>query len=148
MTWAYPARLHAGLGALVIMLAGCVAGDDLAVSAGAPVSGAVRGTLLECGRPVPNVGVAIHLRQSESGQARPVDQRIGPVVTDAGGGYLIEVEPAFAIPGAATVALLVTLPDGAPHELSGATIELHLGTPPRDTLRLDADVGLATGGCR
>jgi hypothetical protein len=148
MTWAYPARLHAGLGALVVMLAGCVAGDDLAVSAGAPVSGAVRGTLLECGRPVPNVGVAIHLRQFESGQARPVDQRIGPVVTDAGGGYLIEVEPAFAIPGAATVALLVTLPDGAPHELSGATIELHLGTPPRDTLRLDADVGLATGGCR
>jgi hypothetical protein len=143
-----PGWLHAGLAVLLVMIAGCVEGGDLAVSAGAPVSAAVRGTVLECGRPVANVGVAVHLRQAEPGQARPVDQRIGPVVTDAGGGYLIEVEPAFAIPGAATVALLVTLPDGAPHELAGAPIELHLGTPPRDTLRLDADVGLAVGGCR
>ena len=136
------------LAGLFVILTGCIEGGDLAVSAGAPVSGAVRGTVLECGRPVPNVGVAVHLRQSESGQARPVDQQIGPVVTDAQGGYIIEVEPPFAIPGAATVALVVTLLDGAPHELSGATIELHLGTPPRDTLRLDADVGLATGACR
>jgi hypothetical protein len=142
------ARPGSGLAMLLLMLAGCVEGGDLAVSAGAPVSAAVRGTVLECGRALPNVGVAVRLRQSEPGQARPVDQRIGPVVTDARGGYLIEVEPAFAIPGAATVALLVTLPDGAPHELSGATIELHLGTPPRDTLRLDADVGLAAGACR
>jgi hypothetical protein len=136
---------HAGL---VLMLGGCIEGGDLAVSAGAPVSGAVQGTVLECGRPVANVGVTVHLRQSQSGQARPVDQRIGPVVTDARGGYLVEVEPSFAVPGAATVALVVTLPDGAPHELTGATIELALGAPPRDTLRLDADVGLATGACR
>jgi hypothetical protein len=139
---------HAGLAPLLVLLAGCIEGGDLAVSAGAPVSGAVQGTVLECGRPVPSVGVAVHLQQSESGQARPVDQRIGPVVTDADGGYLIEVEPPFAIPGSATVALVVTLPDGAPRELSGATIALDLGTPPRDTLRLDADVGLAAGSCR
>jgi hypothetical protein len=138
----------ARLAGLLAALTGCIEGGDLAVSAGAPVSGAVRGTVLECGRPVANVGVSVHLRQSESGQARPVDQRIGPVVTDARGGYVIGVEPPFAIPGAATVALVVTLTDGAPHELAGATLELELGTPPRDTLRLDADVGLATGGCR
>lgn len=148
MSAARDARRQVGLAALLTMATGCIEGGDLAVSAGAPVSGAVRGTVLDCGRPVPNVGVAVHVRQSESGQARPVDQQIGPVVTDAGGGYLIEVEPPFAIPGTATVALVVTLPDGAPHELSGATIELDLGTPPRDTLRLDADVGLAAGGCR
>lgn len=138
----------ARVAALVVMLSGCIEGGDLAVSAGAPVSGAVQGTVLACGRPVAKVGVTIHLQQSESGQARPVDQRIGPVVTDARGGYAIGVEPPFAVPGAASVALVVTLPDGAPHELAGATLELELGTPPRDTLRLDADVGLATGGCR
>lgn len=148
MSAAHDARRKVGMAALLTMVTGCIEGGDLAVSAGAPVSGAVRGTVLECGRPVPNVGVAVHLQQSEAGQARPVDQQTGPVVTDAGGGYLIEVEPPFAIPGAATVALVVTLPDGAPHELSGATIELDLGTPPRDTLRLDADVGLVAGGCR
>jgi len=148
MSAAHHARRQVRLAAVSALLAGCIEGGDLAVSAGAPVSGAVRGTVLVCGRPVPNVGVAVHLRQSESGQARPVDQQIGPVVTDADGGYLIEVEPPFAIPGSATVALVVTLTDGAPHELAGATIELKLGTPPRDTLRLDADVGLATGACR
>jgi len=145
---AHGGRRRLGLAALSAMLTGCIEGGNLAVSAGAPVSGAVRGTVLECGRPAPNVGVAVHLRQSQSGQARPVDQQIGPVVTDRGGGYLLDVEPPFAIPGAATVTLEVTLPDGAPHELSGGTIDLELGTPPRDTLRLDADVGLATGGCR
>ena len=134
--------------ALLAVLAGCIEGGDLAVSAGAPVSGAVRGTVLECGAPLPNVGVAIHVQQSDPGQARPVDQRIGPVVTDAHGGYVIEVAPAFAIPGPATVALELTLPGGAPREFSGATLDLQLGTPPRDTLRLDVDVGLAVNGCR
>lgn len=148
MSAPHRSRRHLGLAALSAMLTGCIEGGDLAVSAGAPVSGAVRGTVLECGRPLPSVGVAVHLQQSQSGQARPVDQQIGPVVTDAGGGYLIEVEPPFAIPGAATVALVVTLPDGAPHELSGATLDLELGTPPRDTLRLDADVGLESGACQ
>ncbi|HET7471147.1 MAG TPA: hypothetical protein VFJ81_15805 [Gemmatimonadales bacterium] len=142
------ARRRVGLAALVATLAGCVAGGDLAVSAGAPVSGAVQGTVLECGRPVADVGVTVHLRQDQSGQARPVDQRVGPVVTDAHGRYAVELEPAFAVPGPATVALEVTLASGAPRELSGATIELRLGTPPPDTLRLDADVGLAAGGCR
>jgi len=148
MSAAHRTRRPTCLPAALVLLAGCIEGGDLAVSAGAPVSGAVEGTVLDCGRPVPNIGVAVRLRQSDSGQARPVDQQVGPVVTDASGGYLIELEPAFAIPGAATVALVVTLPDGAPHELAGATIELHLGTPPRDTVRLDADVGLATGSCR
>ena len=148
MSGAWCRRRGAGLAPLCVLLTGCIEGGDLAVSAGAPVSGAVQGTVLECGRPVANVGVTVHLQQSGSGQARPVDQRIGPVVTDARGAYAIGVEPPFAIPGAATVTLVVTLPDGAPHELSGATIELELGTPPRDTLRLDADLGLATGTCR
>ncbi|HET9727203.1 MAG TPA: hypothetical protein VFP28_09840 [Gemmatimonadales bacterium] len=148
MSRAREVRRRAGTVGLLAMLAGCIEGGDLAVSAGAPVSGAVQGTVLECGRPVPNVGVTVRVQQSEAGQARPVDQRIGPVVTDTRGGYLVEIEPAFAVPGPATVALEVTLAGGAPRELSGANLDLHLGTPPRDTLRLDVDVGLAAGGCR
>jgi hypothetical protein len=139
---------RAGMALVLATVTGCIEGGDLAVSAGAPVSGAVRGTVLECGRPVPNVGVVVRVQQSEPDQARPVDQRFGPVVTDPHGGYVVEVEPAFAIPGAATVTLQVTLPDGAPHELSGATLDLQLGTPARDTVRLDVDVGLAAGACR
>jgi hypothetical protein len=138
----------AAVAGLLATLAGCVEGGDLAVSAGAPVSGAVQGTVLECGRPVSNVGVTVHVRQSESGQARPVDQRIGPVATDGRGGYQVEIEPAFAVPGPATVGLELTLAGGAPRELAGAILDLELGTPPRDTLRLDVDAGLAAGGCR
>jgi hypothetical protein len=138
----------AGIAGLLAIFAGCIEGGDLAVSAGAPVSGAVQGTVLECGRPVPDVGVTVHVQQSEPGQARPVDQRIGPVPTDARGGYQIEIEPTFAVPGAARVGLELTLPGGAPRELSGATLDLRLGIPPRDTLRLDVDVGLAANGCR
>jgi len=127
---------------------GCVEGGDLAISAGAPVTGAVRGTVTRCGIPVPETDVRIHVVQAESGQARPVDTRVGPVTTDRSGRYVVEVGPSFAVPGPATVSLLVSAPNAPDQELPGATLELRLGTPPVDTIRLDADLGLLVGSCR
>ena len=145
MTHVSPALI--GLASLACL--GCVeGGGDLAISAGAPVTGAVRGTVFRCGIPVPDAEVALHVVQAEAGQARPVDTRVGPVTTDRAGGYVVEVGPAFAVPGPATVSLLVTGPGAMTQELPGATLELRLGTPPVDTLRLDADLGRATGACR
>jgi hypothetical protein len=119
---------------------GCGEGGDFALSAGAPVTGAVRGVITECGTPIARAEVVLLVQQAESGQARAVDTRIGPVTTDRGGEYLVEVAPAFAVPGSATVRLRVTPPGGTTYESPGATLELGLGEPPRDTLRLDADL--------
>lgn len=132
----------------VVTCLGCGEGGDFALSAGAPVTAAVEGTITRCGTPVSGAAVVLHVQQAEPMQARPVDTRVGPVTTDQRGGYLIEVAPAFAVPGSAEVQLLVTPGGGAAQELPGATLELTLGEPPRDTLRLDADLGVAAGMCR
>jgi hypothetical protein len=124
----------------------CIAGEggDLAISAGAPVTAAVDGTITLCGAPVSGAAVVLLVQQAAVGQARPVDTQIGPVTTDRGGHYLAEVAPAFAIPGPATVQLQV---NGALQEQAGATVQMTLGEPPRDTLHLSADVGLAARTC-
>lgn len=128
-------------------LFGCGEGGDLALSAGAPATAAVAGTITDCGTPVPGAAVALLVQQDESGQARPVDTRTGAATTDRGGGYLVEIAPSFAIPGPAVVRLLVTPPGGATQDLTGGTVEFGLEQPPRDTLRLDADLGAATRVC-
>ena len=144
MTHASPALI--GLASLACL--GCVEGGDLAISAGAPVTGAVRGTVFRCGIPVPSAEVAVHVVQAESDRHGGSTPGSAPVTTDRAGGYVVEVGPAFAVPGPATVSLLVTGPGATTQELPGATLELRLGTPPVDTLRLDADLGRATGACR
>jgi hypothetical protein len=132
---------------LSISWLGCGEGGDLALSAGAPVTAAVEGTITDCGIPIPGAAVVLLVQQAESAQARPVDTRSDAVTTDRRGEYLIEVAPAFAVPGPAHVRLLVTPPGAAMQELPGGTVEFGLGQPPRDTLRLDADLGLAARGC-
>jgi hypothetical protein len=126
---------------------GCDEGGDLSVSAGAPATGAVSGTITECGTPVSGVEVVLAVRQAEPGQARPVDAEIGPATTGRQGEYFLEVAPAFAVPGRAVVRLLVTSPSGGLRELASGTLDLNLGRPARDTLRLDADRGRAAGVC-
>jgi hypothetical protein len=37
--------------------------------------------------------------------------------------------------------------NGATEEIPGGTLELHLGAPPRDTTRFDADLGAERGTC-
>ncbi len=133
--------------ALSIAWLGCGEGGDLALSAGAPVTAAVVGTITDCGIPIPGAAVVLRVHQATSAQARPVDTRSGAVTTDRRGEYFIEVAPAFAVPGPATVRLLVTPPGRALQEFPGGTVELGLGQPPRDTLRLDADLGLAARVC-
>ena len=136
------------LRALVLGWLGCGEGGDLALSAGAPVTAVVRGTIAECGTPISGAEVVLLVEQAESGQARPVDTRIGPVTTDRQGQYLIEAAPAFAVPGPALVRLEVTPPGGSLQELPADTVEFSLGQPARDTLRLNADPGTAAGHCK
>jgi hypothetical protein len=133
-----------GLGGLA-----CGEGGLLAVSVGAPVTAVVEGVVTECGAPVPEAEVVLLVQQARPGQARPVDSRTGPVTTDRQGEYVVEVGPAFAVPGPASVRLRVTPPGGPTLELPGGVLELSLGSPARDTTRLDADLdpGLAPGGC-
>ena len=120
----------------------------LAISAGAPVTGVVEGAVTECGAPVPEAEVVLLLQQPKPGQTRPVNARIGPVTTDRQGEYVVEVGPAFALPGPAMVRLRVTPPGGPTLELPGGVLELSLGSPARDTTRIDADLdSLAPEGC-
>jgi hypothetical protein len=58
----------------------------------------------------------------------------------------VEVGPAFAVPGPASVQVQVTAA-GATREIPGGTLELRLGQPARDTTRIDVDVGLERGAC-
>jgi hypothetical protein len=125
---------------------GCVEGGNLAVSGGAPVTAVVQGTITDCGRPIANAEVFLHVEQNEPQQARPVDARIGPVTTNRSGSYIVEVGPAFAVPGPARVQVQVTAA-GATREIPGGTLELRLGQPARDTTRIDVDVGLERGAC-
>jgi hypothetical protein len=134
------------VGLLSIAALACVEGGNLALSAGAPVTGAVEGKITHCGAPVAGAQALLLVQQDQPEQARPVDARIGPVTTSHGGEYLVEVAPAFAVPGVATVQLRVTA-DGITHDIPGRALELRLGLPPRDTTRLDADLGVELRQC-
>jgi hypothetical protein len=134
--------LAAGL--LLLNGLSCVAdGSNLAVSGGAPVMAAVAGRVSDCGRPVEGAQVLLKVQQNSPEQARPVDAQIGPVTTDHDGQYLIEVSPAFAVPGRAEVQLQVNS-----LEVREASLEFRLGLPPRDTLVLNTDLGVHRGTCR
>ena len=133
-------------GALGLAIFGCVEGGDLAISAGAPVTAALQGRITRCADPILGAEILVLLQQAQPGQARPVDARIGPVITTRDGRYLIELSPAFAVPGAASVQLRITA-DGATQDIPGRTLELQLGVPPRDTVRFDADVGVERDEC-
>ena len=133
-------------GALGLLLSGCVEAGDLAISAGAPVTAALQGRITRCADPILGAEILVLLQQAQPGQARPVDARIGPVITTRDGRYLIELSPAFAVPGAASVQLRITA-DGATQDIPGRTLELQLGVPPRDTVRFDADVGVERDEC-
>jgi hypothetical protein len=138
---------HWVVGSLILGWLGCGESGDFALSAGAPVTAAVRGTIAQCGAPISGADVVLLVQQAESSQARPVDAQIGPVATDGRGQYLIEASPAFAVPGLAIVRLRVTPPGGSLQEFPADTVEFSLGEPARDTLRLDADLGTAAGHC-
>lgn len=132
---------------LCVGVLGCLEGGDLAVSAGAPATIAVRGTITDCGKPVSGAEVVLQIQQDQPGQARPVDARIGPVTTSTQGRYIVEAGPAFAVPGPASVQLHVTA-GGVAQDVPGGTLNLSLGFPARDTVRVDADLGAERGGCR
>src|SRR5688500_10180163 len=120
----------------------------LAISAGAPVTAVVEGAVTGCGAPVPEAEVVLLLQQAKPGQARPVDARTGPVTTDRQGEYVVEVGPPFAVPGPASVRLRVTPLGGPTLELPGGVLTLRLGSPARDTTRLNADLdSLPPGVC-
>jgi hypothetical protein len=125
---------------------GCVEGGALAISAGAPVTAAVRGTVTDCGRPVSGAEVVLRVRQDLADQARPVDARVGPVTTGRDGRYLAEIGPAFAVPGRAGVQLKVTA-SGITVKREEAQLQFTLGTPARDTLRIDTDLAIHRGFC-
>ena len=133
--------------ALVVAPFGCVVeGGDLAISAGAPATAELEGRITRCAEPLLGAEVLVLLQQDQTGQARPVDARIGPATTTRDGRYLIEISPGFAVPGAASVQLRITA-DGVTQEIPGRTLELRLGVPPRDTVRFDADVGVEREEC-
>ena len=133
----------------ILSLGGLACGEVefLAISAGAPVTAVVQGAVTECGAPVPEAEVVLLLQQIKPGQVRPVNARTGPVTTDRQGEYVVEVGPAFTVPGPASVRLRVTPPGGATVELPGGVLELRMGSPARDTTRLDADLGPAPEVC-
>jgi hypothetical protein len=124
----------------------CVEGGNLAISAGAPVTSALQGRITRCGDPVTRAQILVLVQQDQPEQARPVDALIGPVTTSRDGEYLVEVAPAFAVPGPATVQLRVTA-DGITQDIPGRTLELRLGLPARDTIRFDADLGIELRQC-
>jgi hypothetical protein len=135
------------------LAATCIAGlacgetTGLAVSAGGPVSGVVRGTITDCGAPAAGVEVVVQVQQAAVGQVRPVDTEIGPDTTDARGGYLLEVSPGFGVPGAAEVRLRKASGGTDPNDLASGVLELSLGQMARDTLQLDADLAKAPRSC-
>jgi hypothetical protein len=133
-------------GLLFFLVAACVDGGNLAISAGAPVTAAVQGRLTNCGQPVPNVEVVLDIQQDLDQQARPVDIRIGPHTTSRDGRFLFEVSPLFAVPGPASMQLQVTA-NGVTETVSGGTLEFRLGTLPRDTTRFDVDLQVELGTC-
>ena len=140
-----PARSRILLSGWALAALGCGEVGSLAISAGAPVSAAVAGRITECGSPLSGVAVVLRVQQDEPHQARPVDAEIGSATTSRDGRYAVEVSPAFAVPGPARVQLRAV--NGVSLELIGPNLQFTLGSPPRDTLRFDADVGLQRGTC-
>jgi len=136
-------------GILSIGLLACGEVEFLAISAGAPVTAAARGVITECGRPVAEAEVVLLVQQASPGQANPIKARGGPVATDRQGEYVVEVGPSFAAPGPASVGLRVTPPGGPTQELPGGVLHFRMGSPARDTTRLDADLApeLPAEGC-
>ncbi len=133
--------------ALTLCLLACVAeGGSLAISAGAPVSAAVRGQITNCGEPVPNASVLLLVQQDLQEQARPVDTQIGPVTTTHDGAYAFDISPSFAVPGPASMELQVTT-GGVTDEIEGGTLEFRMGTPARDTARFDVDLANRRRAC-
>ena len=134
------------IGSLSFAALACGEGGNLAISAGAPVTGALQGRISRCGDPVAGAQILFLVQQDQPEQSRPVDARIGPVTTSHGGEYVVEVAPAFAVPGSANVQLSVTA-DGVTQDIPGTTLELRLGLPPRDTTRFDVDLGVELRQC-
>jgi hypothetical protein len=127
-------------------LVACGEVEFLAISAGAPVTAVAQGVITECGSPVAEAEVVLLVEQANPGQSRPINARVGPVATDRQGEYVVEVGPSFAIPGPASVRLRVTPPSGPTLELPGGVLHFRLGSPARDTARLDADLDTETSG--
>jgi hypothetical protein len=134
------------LSCLFLLTTACVDGGNLAISAGAPATAAVRGRITDCGQPVPGAEVLLAIQQDLNEQVRPVDARVGPVTTGRDGGYFLDLSPSFAVPGPASMQLVVTA-GGVSREISGGTLEFRLGVPARDTARFDADLGVEQGTC-
>jgi hypothetical protein len=132
---------------LTLCLLACVTeGGSLAVSAGAPVSAAVRGRITNCGEPVPDASVLLLVQQDLQEQARPVDTQLGPVTTTHDGAYAFEISPSFAVPGPASMALRVTT-GGITDSIEGGTLEFRIGIPARDTARFDVDIASRHRAC-
>jgi len=132
---------------LTLGLLACVAeGGSLAISAGAPVTAAVRGHITNCGEAVSNASVLLAVQQDLQGQARPVDTQIGPVTTTQDGAYVFHISPSFAVPGQASMQLEVTT-GGTTEEIEGGTLEFRMGAPARDTARFDVDLGNRRRAC-
>jgi hypothetical protein len=143
---------EAGISVAAILSLGLLACGEvefLAISAGAPVTAVAQGVITECGRPVAKAEVVLLVQQANPTQARPINARVGPVATDRQGEYVVEVGPSFAVPGPASVRLRVTPPGSPTVELPGGVLNFRLGSPARDTARLDADLdtGLSAEGC-
>jgi hypothetical protein len=107
---------------------------------------AVQGRVTDCGSPVAGAEVVLRIRQDLAEQARPVDASIGPLITERDGSYFAEFGPPFAVPGRAGVQLTVTAAGGRV-EREEASVRFTLGTPARDTLRLDTDLAVHRGFC-
>jgi hypothetical protein len=130
---------------LLLVTSACGEVTFLAVSAGAPVAGAVRGVITFCGKPVRSPELRLRVQQDRPEQAHPVDAHIGPFTGNRDGSYLVEVGPSFAVPGPATVQLEVA--SAGMDSVAQGTLQFTLGTPAHDTLRLDADLGIQSMSC-
>jgi hypothetical protein len=146
-----PARLRvetvkaSSLWVVLLLANGCEVAY-LAISAGAPVTVAIRGVVTNCGAAVANASVLLMVQQDLQAQTRPVDTRVGPVTTSHDGGYAFEISPSFAVPGPASMQLEVTA-GGTTDVIEGHTLEFRMGSPARDTARFDVDLGNRRGVC-
>ena len=143
---AHPSARIGWAATLLFAAFGCVEVESLVISAGAPVTGAVRGQITDCGTGVVGITLVFKVSQHRPDQAHPVVVQIGPVTTGRDGSYLVEIGPAFAVPGPATVQLGVS-GTGSGSDIAGGTLQFALGQPARDTLRLDADLGARNNRC-
>jgi hypothetical protein len=147
-----PARLRvqtvkaSSVWVVLLMAVACVEDGSLAISAGAPVSAAVRGHITNCGEAVPNASVLLMVQQDLQVQSRPVDTRVGPVTTTQDGAYAFHISPSFAVPGPASMQLEVST-GGTTDEIEGGSLEFLMGSPARDTARFDVDLGNQRHAC-